>query len=285
VRRIREEVIMSRTGTIAGAAALLLGALGAAAGAAGEDVEKIVTRANQVAYYQGKDGRAKVSMEIKGAGGGTKKRELTILRWDAPGPKKEGEGIEEHCGDQKLYVYFERPADIKKMVFMVWKHVDRDDDRWLYLPAMDNVSRIAAGDKRTSFVGSDFFYEDVSGRSLTEDTHELVETTDTHFVIKNTPREPRSVEFAHYTMRINRATYVTEKVEYFNDKGVKYREYQALGVEVIQGFPTVVKAAMRDLERKTETVIRYGKVTYDIGIPESVFTERYLRRAPRKFLR
>ena len=86
-------------------------------------------------------------------------------------------------------------------------------------------------------------------------------------------------------MKVNRKTYVTEKVEYFDAKGVKYREYEALEVKEIQGFPTVAKAAMRDLGRKTETVIAYEKVTYDVGIPESIFTERYLRRAPRKFLR
>jgi len=47
-------------------------------------------------------------------------------------------------GDQKFYVYFLEPADVRKMVYMVWKHTDRDDDRWLYLPALDLVKRIAA---------------------------------------------------------------------------------------------------------------------------------------------
>ena len=52
------------------------------------------------------------------------------------------------------------------------------------------VKRIAASDKRTSFVGSDFLYEDISGRGLNEDAHELIETTEDHFVIKNTPKKP-----------------------------------------------------------------------------------------------
>ena len=73
---------------------------------------------------------------------------------------------------------------------MVWKHLDKDDDRWLYLPALDVQKRIAATDKRTSFVGSHFFYEDVSGRRLSDDRHELVEVTDTYYVMKNTPKEP-----------------------------------------------------------------------------------------------
>jgi len=93
---------------------------------------------------------------------------------------------------------------------MVHKHADpdKDDDRWLYLPDLDLDRRIAAGDKRTSFVGSDFLYEDVSGRSLEEDTHELVETTDKLFVIKNVPKQPDTVEFSYFNVSIDRKTYV-----------------------------------------------------------------------------
>src|SRR5690606_38275237 len=98
--------------------------------------------------------------------------------------------------EQKFYVYFTRPADVNKMGFLVWKKLDTDDDRWLYLPALDLVKRIAASDKRTSFVGSDFYYEDVSGRDIDEDHHELIDTTDNYYVLKNTPRNPSSVEFA-----------------------------------------------------------------------------------------
>ncbi len=39
------------------------------------------------------------------------------------------------------------------------------------LPDLDLVKRIAAGDKRTSFVGSHFLYEDISGRAVQEDKH------------------------------------------------------------------------------------------------------------------
>jgi outer membrane lipoprotein-sorting protein len=150
---------------------------------------------------------------------------------------------------------------------------------------MDNVRRIAASDKRTSFVGSDFFYEDVSGRGLKEDKHELVETSETYYVVKNTPKDPKSVEFASYKMWIHRKTFITVKVEYYDEKGDKYREYQALGVKDIQGFQTVTKAVMRDLRRKTETTIEYSDVKYDVGLDESIFTERYLRSAPKKHLR
>ncbi len=141
------------------------------------DVQTIVNKANIVAYYQGEDGKAKVKMTITSKQGQKRLREFNILRKDVT-----------DGGDQKYFIYFQRPADVRRMTFMVLKHADtgKDDDRWLYLPALSLVKRIAGGDKRTSFVGSDFLYEDVSGRSLAEDTHELIETTDQFFIVIRT---------------------------------------------------------------------------------------------------
>ncbi len=278
---------MKRSGMMLMVSVLIVGA-GAALLAEGEkakiSVETIINTANRVAYYQASDGRARVSMTITDSQGRKRSREFIILRWDKPGPGK-AEKAEEFCGDQKFYIYFRRPADVNKMVFIVWKHVHKDDDRWLYLPALDLVKRIASTEKRTSFVGSDFFYEDVSGRNIDEDTHELLETTDKFYVLKNTPKKPESVEFSHFKMWVHRKTFMTVKVVFYDKKGEKYRIYEALEVKTIQEYPTVVKSRMKDLRTKGETVVEYSDVKYDIGLPENIFTERYLRRAPRKYLR
>ena len=108
-------------------------------------VDEIVNRANLAAYYAGNDGRAEVMMTITDAQGRARKREFVILRHDVV-----------DGGQQQFYVYFKKPSDVRKMVFMVHKYIDKDDDRWLYLPALDLVKRIAASDRRTSFVGSHF---------------------------------------------------------------------------------------------------------------------------------
>ena len=251
--------------------------------AADPTVDEIVEKANRVAYYQGRDGRASVKMTIKDDQGRTDTREFIILRRDELNPDAPDDDT--YCADQKFYVYFRLPADLNKMVFMVWKHVDKDDDRWLYTPALDNVKRIAASDKRTSFVGSHFFYEDVSGRNIDDDEHELMEITDNYYVLKNTPKDPKAVEFAWYKVYIHKTTFLITKAEYYDPKGDAYRTYDAQKVETIQGFPTVVKARMRDSRIGGETEIEYSAVTYNIGFPEDIFTERYLRRAPREYLR
>jgi len=243
-------------------------------------VDEIVNKTNRVAYYQGRDGRALVSMVIHDPSGTERHREFVILRKDDQPPDND-----EVCGEQKFYVYFLRPADVNKMVFMVWKHLDRDDDRWLYLPALDLVKRIAATDKRTSFVGSHFFYEDVSGRNINDDVHELVETTDRYYVLKNTPKNPDIVEFSYFKMWIYKEKFIVVRTTYYDKQGKAYRQYDALRVEEIQGYPTVVESRMKDLRNGGETVLTYKKVQYNIDLPDNIFTERYLRRAPLRFLK
>ena len=245
-------------------------------------VQEIVDNTNRVAYYQGRDGRAQVLMVITDSQGRRRQRQFTILRWDQPPAGKDGD---QYAGDQKYYVYFKRPADVNKMVFMVWKHLERDDDRWLYLPSLDLVKRIASKEKRTSFVGSHFLYEDVSGRNINADVHELVDTTKNYYVLKNTPKEHESVEFAYFTMWIHRGTLVPVRNEYYNDRGEKYRVYEALKVETIQGYPTVTESRMKDLRTGGETILRYRDVQYNTGMPEDIFTERFLRRAPKQYLK
>ena len=250
--------------------------------AAEPEVETLVENTNRVAYYQGRAGRALVKMAITDSQGRTRTREFIILRRDDQPPDEKDDTM---CGEQKFYIYFRRPADLNKMVFMVHKHLDRNDDRWLYLPALDLVKPIAAGDKRTSFVGSHFLYEDVSGRRITDDTHELVETTENYYVLKNTPKKADTVEFAHFTMWVHRKTFVPVRTVYYDKKGETYRTYEALKVETIDGYPTVTKSRMTDNVMGGHTVLEYQDVTYNIGLPEGIFAERYLRSAPRKYLK
>jgi len=244
--------------------------------AAAAEVDEVVSRANHAAYYQGDDGRAKVDMTITDNQGRERTRQFIILRKDAD----DGQD-----SDQKFYVFFRRPADVNRTAFLVWKRAGADDDRWLYLPALDLVKRIAASDERTSFVGSNFFYEDVSGRNPDEDSHVLEEGTSDYHVLKSTPKDTSRVELSSYRTWIHRGTFIPVRTEYYDGEGKSYRTYEALKVQNIDEFSTVTRSRMSDTRTGGQTTIEYTDVKYDVGLPDDLFTERYLRNAPRKYLR
>ena len=237
-------------------------------------VDQIVNRANNRSYYQGKDGKATATMVVTDSQGRTRERQLTILKLNV----KEG-------GEQKYYVYFLKPNDVKGMSYIVWKHIGRDDDRWLYLPAMDLVRRIAASDKRSSFAGTTFLYEDISGRAIDLDTHELLSSDGAFYVLKNTPKDTATVEFSYYTMKIDKNNFVPMKAEYYDKSGKLYRTIEALEVKDVQGYPTVTKMKATDLNSNSNTVTEFSGIVYDVGLTDDIFTERFLRTPPQKWLK
>ncbi|MCV6590160.1 MAG: outer membrane lipoprotein-sorting protein [Marinobacterium sp.] len=238
------------------------------------DAQAIVSQANLASYYRGNDGRSEARMLIRDAQGREQVRQFTILRRDR-----------EDGGDQDFLVAFSRPADVRNTVFMVAKHTQAEDDRWLYLPGLDLVKRISAGDKRTSFVGSHYFYEDVSGRNLQEDNHRLVETTDQHYVIAATPQDPVSVEFKSYKVWIDKQTLLPMTIEYQDEAGKVYRKVEVLKVADVSGFPTVTQSRVSDLRSGGSTTMQFRFIRYDLGMDAAVFTERSLRKPPREWLR
>lgn len=237
------------------------------------DVQEIVSKANKVSYYAGDDGRSDARMMIVDKNGNRQLRQFVMLRKD----------IEDE-GNQNFLVVLSRPSDVRGTVFLVNKHVDRDDDRWLYLPGLDLEKRISAGDKRTSFVGSDFYYEDVSGRNPALDSHELQEITETAYIVRNTPIDKANVEFAYYIANINKETYLPMTVEYYDHKGEIYRRMDVAEVKEIQDIPTVMKSKITNLETGSVTFMEFRRPAYNIGIPDDVFTSRSLRTPPREWL-
>ncbi|MGE4557944.1 MAG: outer membrane lipoprotein-sorting protein [Desulfovibrionaceae bacterium] len=264
----------------------LLGVAGLCAG--GEPplaVEEIVAKSNHAALYQGDDCKGAVHITITDKQGRVRKRSFNMLRMNT----------DKQDQDQKYFVYFLEPSDVRKMVFMVHKHagLDSDDDRWMYLPSLDLVKRIAASDKRTSFVGSHFLYEDISGRSPEEDTHKLIGTTENHYIVDNSPKDKSTVEFSHYIATIDKETFLPVKLEYYKRDDRPYRIMEVREISRVKAthhgksvsYPTAVRTVVRDLENGGGTEMAFSNVRYNLGLNDSLFSERYLRHAPREVIR
>ncbi len=246
---------------------------------------EIVIRANHMALYQGQNTKGSVRMEIEDNQGRIRCRAFNILRKNADTKDR----------DQLYFTYFQAPADVRKMVFMVHKHaaLEVDDDRWLYMPSLDLVKRIAAGDKRTSFVGSDFLYEDISGRSPEEDRHELAGTTDRFYEIKSIPKNPGSVEFEYSISYVDKQTFMPMKMAYYKRGNLCARVIEVMKLENIEAlednrkvvYPTAVLTVARNLETGSRTTMAFSKIRYNTGFGADLFTERYLRRPPRDVMR
>ena len=239
--------------------------------------DEVVKKSQAAFLYQGKDFKARVMMKLISKGGQKRIRELTMLR------KNYGET----GGDQKFFMYFFQPADVKDMTFMVYKYPAKDDDRWLFVPAINMVRRIAAQDKSSSFVGSDFTYEDVSGRDIADDTHAVIKEEKLGgkdcYLIKSMPRAG-DVDYNYKLSWVDKGNFLPLKEEYYNKKGELSRVFSADEVKDIKGLPTITKRTMKNLNSGHMTEVTYTKTDYNIGIEDSLFSERYLKQPPKKWI-
>ena len=206
---------------------LIIAALGlvTAGAAVAEDADQLMKDSHMAYYYAADGGHAKVEMTVVDKKGRERVREFWMLRRDV-----------EDMGDQRYYTYFIAPADVRRTAFLVHKHADGNDDRWLYIPALDLVKRIAADDRSSSFVGSDFTYEDVSGRLPVLDAHELLGEESLGerptFKVKSTPKEAGTADWDHKLSWICQETKLPLKEEYYDKKGALVRIFSIETVEI-----------------------------------------------------
>jgi hypothetical protein len=255
---------------------VLMGLFAATSAMAGDlSAQDIIRRTHQAFFSPGKDMKTRAFMRLVNKEGQERRRELTMLRFNV------GSGEQ-----QKYYMYFHQPSDVRGTAFLVWKYPDRDDDRWLYIPAIHLVSRIAAKDRHSSFVGSDFTYEEISGRDLSADTHNLLreETLGGKdcYVVESVPKEESA--YVKKISWISKAAFLPLKEEYYDVQGELFKIFTADEVQDIQGIPTILRRTMKNVKNGHFTEVVFKDPSYDIGLSENVFTERYLRRPPQQWV-
>jgi outer membrane lipoprotein-sorting protein len=255
---------------------MVIGAGAWPAGAQAPSAEEIMRRSHLAMYYPGEDVRARITMRLVSKDGGERVREMTMTRRNV----REG-------GEQRYFVFFHRPPDVRDLAFLVWKYPGRDDDRWLYVPALKLVRRIAASDKHTSFVGSDFSYEDVSGREPEDDSHKLLREEPVAgrqaYVVESVPKDP--ADFSRKLSWIDKTMWLPLKEEYYDRRGDLARVYTAEEVKEVQGFWTAVKRSMKNVQSGHRTDVVLDDVRYKQKLSPDLFSERALRAPPAELIR
>ncbi|MCC6543178.1 MAG: outer membrane lipoprotein-sorting protein [Nitrospirae bacterium] len=240
-----------------------------------EDATDIVRKSQEAFFSQGKDMQARVKMKLLSKSGQQRLRELTMLR-------KNGSN-----GEQKYFMYFHNPGDVRGTSFMVYKYPGKDDDRWIFIPAINLVNRIAAKDSRSSFVGSDFTYEDVSGRDVEDDTHKYLREESIQgkpcYVVESIPKNP--TEYTKKLSWVDKATYLPLKDEYYDVQGSLYKVFTADKIEIIGGLPAVTGRTMSNVKNGHKTEVVFENTAFNVGIADDVFSERYLRKPSEKWIK
>lgn len=255
----------------------------AAAAATGRQESRAHAIARQVQDRDtGRDSRVSMRMTLADRRGRERQRALTLKSLRG-GP---GQPV---AGDRTL-LHFTLPNDIRGTGFLVWEHPNAADERFLYLPSLGRVRRIAGSEAQESFVGSDFTYEDIGGRELEDYTYTLPAEDETwtapdgsrHAVwrLESTSRSA-GARFPRVVSLIRKDLLIAVRAEIFNRRNEPQKTFEAKTVEKIDGYWTVTSMTMSDTLEGTRTHLIVDKAEYDVGLSAADFSRVQLERGGR----
>ncbi len=184
--------------------------------------------------------------------------------------------------DKKSVMVFKQPADVKGTAFLSWDYNDvhREDDKWLYLPAMKKVRRISGASSNEYFMGTDFTYDDMGDRNVDEDTHTLVgnEMIDGHdcWKVESIPVDKTDM-YTRKIVWVDKQAHLSRRVEYYDKDGL-LKIFRILDLKKQDGFWTVFKSEMDNVTRNHKTIMEMLSITYNTGIKDSLFKVSTIQR-------
>lgn len=230
-----------------------------------EIVQKVKNRPDGDTRY------AEMELTHKKKNGSARQRKITSWAMD------EGK-------DTKKIMFFTYPGDVKGTGFLTYDYdqVGKEDDKWLYLPAMKKTRRISGSSSKTDyFMGTDFTYDDMGSRNVDEDTHKLLREEERNghkcWVVESVPVDKHEI-YSRKVSWIRQDCLTAIYVEYYDKLNKLHRVLTISDVKEVQGFWTIHKMEMKNVQTEHSTIITVKNPKYNIKIDKTLFTVAKLEK-------
>jgi len=192
--------------------------------------------------------------------------------------------------DEKRILFFKTPADVTNTAFLTydWDDSNKDDDQWLYLPALNKTKRIPSSDKSSSFMGSDFSYSDMTDKNLEDYDFTLMKEVTfnniKHWMIKGVPIKQKTIDETGYKqsiLLIDQRNYVLARAIHFEAVGSKTKYFtvnkmhEEQGIWLIDEMQMITKQGKRTLHK---TILQFNDIKLNQKLEDGWFTTRRLEK-------
>ena len=185
-------------------------------------------------------------------------------------------------GDKSMIV-FDQPRDVAGTALLTYTHKSADDDRWLYLPAVKRVKRIASSNKSGPFMGSEFAYEDLGSQEPEKYTYkwlrdEKLDGQDV-FVFERYPRDKDS-GYTRNVIWMDKAEYRPLKIEFYDRKQSLLKTLTFAGYEKYLGkYWRPGKLDMVNHQTGKSTTLSFTNYKFRNGFKDRDFDQNSLQSA------
>jgi len=196
--------------------------------------------------------------------------------------------------DTRTLSVFDSPADISGTAYLNhdWQDPDRDDDSWLYLPAMQRVRRIASSDTSDSFMGSDFTYADINGIEIDWFDYRFVnESEDVDgqdcWVIEATPKATMkdkaedATGYSRLQVWIRKDNFIQAQAQAWELRGNRIKYFSASDIREVEGIWTTHRQqaiTTRNGRQEHASVLQLNSIEYNTPVADDYFAPESLQR-------
>jgi len=186
----------------------------------------------------------------------------------------------------KMMMKFIEPADVRGTTILIFDNENKDDDMWIYMPALRKTRRIVSTDKGKNFMGSEFSNADMSKPNLDEFNHKIIgeEAIDGKncWKIESTCKNETIAEQNGFSKRIScieKGNYLAHKVEYYDLKG------ELLKVETIKDYRKLSNGnyfafymEMKNAQNKRSSIMTIDKFQLGSNLSENQFSPAMIEK-------
>ncbi|RMF56385.1 MAG: outer membrane lipoprotein-sorting protein [Calditrichaeota bacterium] len=187
--------------------------------------------------------------------------------------------------ESDMLMRFTAPADVRGTSFLVIEHEKGEDERYLYLPALRRIKRIASSGKGGNFMSSDFTYYDIGKPELDDWKYERLEDEKVGdrvcFKISCLPANEqieKDTGYGKIIRWIDQERLVSLKAVYYDRALREWKTLDIPRVELIGGVWFQTDMIMKDVQTGHQSEMIFKNVKINQNIPAQFFSQRFLQR-------
>jgi hypothetical protein len=189
--------------------------------------------------------------------------------------------------EKKLY-RFMQPADVKGTGVLAFDYEGKEDDMWIFLPALRKTRKIVSSDKSKNFMGSEFSYADMnqpvlSSYNLKKLADEKVGGTDC-YTIEVVPKNDKVADEEGYSKKIiwiGKKDFMVRQSKFFDLDGELMKILTAKTPKLVDKNKKRYRLMYMEMVNKQnnrKSVFQTSKIELAPNAKDNYFTTSYLER-------
>jgi hypothetical protein len=189
---------------------------------------------------------------------------------------------------EKRIIRFLSPAEVKGTGMLIYDYDQKNDDMWIYMPALRKTRRIISNEKSKSFMGSEFSNADMAAPSFEDFNYraigsDVIAGTEC-WIVEVIPASEDIMDEVGYDRQlawIGKQDFVFRKAEYYNEDDELFKQMLSTDVKKIDQAGKKYMATrmeMNNIQNGRKSVLTIDKIQYNPDVKEEYFTLGYLER-------